>query len=372
MTLDFRDLFDEISDIFQSSQQWTEMENCVENSPWHREENVAVHTKMVVSEYVFFTPIDWREADFIGAVAVLFHDVGKPASKIEKFSESRGKYFAFHGHEQVSARMFVDFVFSTPRMKEIFTSLNKNVLFAIAWIIENHIPWSITDTDKRDRLFRTVHQYLGDDEVYMNVLLADTYGRISDDAEEKRAKSEAWCSEFRSAYSAKRDYFDYLFSVKSDKPTAYVFIGASGSGKSTFKSEIFKRHDVVNVFSLDDMRTRLYGDDYGFAFQQSTKDNYFKPQCQAEFLSLARANKTMIIDNTNTTKKSRAMYVSELKARKYEVVAVVFMTALKTVIDRQTTRSDKTVPRDAVERQYMGVQLPALGEFDKIEIVFGE
>jgi hypothetical protein len=44
---------------------------------------------------------------------------------------------------------------------------------------------------------------------------------------------------------------------------------------------------------------------------------------------------------------------------------------LQTVITRQSTRPDKSVPSNAVYRQYFNVQMPQLGEFDEIIVSAG-
>jgi hypothetical protein len=86
------------------------MEGTVEDSPWHREKNVAVHTDMVVSQYISTAPQVWSKRDLLGALACAFHDFGKPAAEEVKFSEERGKYRRYVGHEVVSARVWESFV----------------------------------------------------------------------------------------------------------------------------------------------------------------------------------------------------------------------------------------------------------------------
>lgn len=371
--MDAKIKFEMVEKALKSSDLWPVMVNTVEDSPWHREANVAVHTEMVVAEYMKRATDPWSKYDFAGAVACLFHDVGKPASMVMKFKEERGHYKAFHGHEKVSAREFINFVMSNGIVKSIFSGMGDDILFITAWMIEHHLPWDIKDKKKRESLMRTCHKFLaGKPEVFMRVVLADTYGRTSDDQETKRAKSEAWVAEFTRDFGAIADYFDYLNSDASSvgKVDAYVMIGASGSGKSTFRKSVIG--DGGHVFSLDDMRHELYGKDYDLAFRKSIDDPHFKPQCKMRFIEMARMNKTIVVDNTSCTKKSRIMYVDELQRRRYDVTGVVFMTSRDTVVKRQKTREDKEVPAEAVIRQYDSVELPSLGEFDNILIVFGE
>ena len=41
----------EYIESFKTGQQWAEMQATVEDSPWHREANVAVHTEMCIDYY---------------------------------------------------------------------------------------------------------------------------------------------------------------------------------------------------------------------------------------------------------------------------------------------------------------------------------
>src|SRR5574343_404708 len=84
------------------------MNNTIEDSPWHREENVWVHTMMVLKEYYDATDDVWMKADLIGAFACAFHDVGKPLAEEEVYSEARGVYRRYGGHELISARMWTN------------------------------------------------------------------------------------------------------------------------------------------------------------------------------------------------------------------------------------------------------------------------
>ena len=378
--MEFKTLFDKVSTIFKGTDHWQKMIETVEDSPWHREANVAVHTEMVVAEYVARSPKEWTRADFAGAVACLFHDVGKPASMVMKFKEERGHYKAFHGHEKVSARIFMDMVMSTSALREIFDSVGQDMFFIIGWMIEYHLPWDIKDARKRDMLFFTVFQHLKNPEVFLRVVLSDTYGRISDDAETKRAKSTAWAEQFMHEFESKRDYMSHTFDTDalSKQKTAFVLIGASGSGKSTFKKQMLSQFrgdtEKVKTYSLDDLRHEFYGADYDLAFRKSCADNHFKPKARERFMDMIRDKTTevLIVDNVHCTKKSRIMYIDELKKRGWYVNAVVFSTSLATVINRQKTRKDKEVPFDAVKRQYDSVELPSIGEVDRIFVEFGE
>lgn len=374
----FKKLFLDTVSIFQDTLEYQTMKGTKEDSPWHREDDVATHTIMVVNEFIDRAPDVWTSAWFAGACAALFHDVGKPKCLVWKFKEERGNYKAFYGHEKESARVFIDMVFRVPALREIFDYLGSDILFITAWMIEHHLPWDIKDPKKRDALMKTCCRYLGGVEVFTTLLLSDTFGRISDDQDAKRVKAQAWVDQFHADFSGKVDYFKYLDKEAYDgdikKPVAYFMIGTSGSGKTTYRNRIIKQNGPVGQFSLDDLRHELYGDDYALAFKRSCDDKKFKWVAKERFVDSIRNNnsKVYVHDNTSRTKRSRAMDVIELQNRGYYVVGVVFMTSLDTVLKRQHSRTDKTVPDAAVISQFYSVELPSVGEFDNIIVEYGE
>lgn len=343
---------------------FSEMERTVENSPWHREANVLVHTEMVVSEYVNaadlyhsdqcrIDPI-WDRMTYLGAIACAFHDVGKPGARTAKFSEARGNYFSYPGHELMSARLFEDY--ATKR----FPMFGPQDIYAICWMLEHHMPWDIKDKTKRENMAKTVRE-LGILDVFTRILFADQYGRISDDAETKHASVREWIAEFITLVNT----VDVDKDIDADAPVLYMPIACSGSGKSTFRSSL----GDVNTFSLDDLRHEFYdANDYARAFQLSTEDKSFDSRANARFHAVVKQKKDLYVDNTNCSAKRRRWYLDIARKHGYTLVAVLFPINIDEVIRRQTTRTDKTVPAHAVQRQYMSLQLPSYGEFDRVLI----
>lgn len=230
--------FTEFYDDFIRSQLWADMKATVENSPYHREDNVAVHTNMVLDqvsamlcdETVFYIN-DKEDAHFsrtdanILYVAALFHDVGKPASKEVVTRDDGTTYQRFPGHEQRSARMFNEFFFNNRDMFSEFR-FSRNQLLYIQWLIENHLPYSLQKTEKVAALARDIVGMADFAEVNPNVffahLLSDTKGRIPD----KSSTDEviAWSKDMamKCKYEASKD------RATSDKYMT-IIIGPSGA-----------------------------------------------------------------------------------------------------------------------------------------------
>ena len=182
---------------FLRSPEWQAMERTVENSPWHREANVAVHTQMLITHYL--TNIarhrDPRQRT-LTLVACLFHDVGKPPAEIVKFSEERGEYRAYHGHEQLSARMWVNYALAHRLTTMEALDLSVEDVSHIAFMIEHHVPFALKDERKRRALKlsminRGVHQE------WLDLLESDQNGRTSDGQDAKLAAVAAWLEEWR-------------------------------------------------------------------------------------------------------------------------------------------------------------------------------
>lgn len=345
------------------------METTVEGSPWHREANVLVHTEMVVAEYIRLTDevvSEWTYQDFLGAVVSMFHDVGKPKAKIEKTSAERGTYFAFHGHEVISARLFEDFIMSKQHV-QLSELLLPDAVANVSMLIEYHMPWRIEDVKKRTNIAKTMNKFNID--VYTRTLLADQFGRIADDQEKKNADALKWVEEFV-AFAATIDYNQELGVPLLMSKVMFIPIGASGSGKSTAYKKLVEEHGSVASYSLDALRHEWYDAvDYTKAYEGSVADSKFEQKTKDRFNQMMKEGHSyMYIDNTNLSAKRRKFYLDAAKQYGYNTVAVLLPIDMKTLTQRQMTRKDKYVPDAAVRQQYFSLQMPLFGEFDHIQV----
>jgi predicted kinase len=351
---------------FRLDDLYLAMDMTSEESPWHRERTVGVHTDMVVTQYLAHTEYHhvWERNALCGAFAAAFHDVGKPPSMEVVYREDRGHYKRFSGHEPVSARLWEDWAVRNWEMLSTRFELTPEDMFRVGFIIERHLPWGLKDTNKRKNLILTLLNY-GIENAFMNHLMADTLGRISDNADEKIDAAEDWLDQLQYDVNGLKGHgLLYPDKSKDIRPVLYVPIAASGSGKST----CCRMMKALNVFSLDMMRLERYGEPYDEAFRLSTEDKHFRSACNDRYREILRQNENVYLDNTNTSRKSRQFYITEARNRGFHIEAILMPVGLQTIIDRQKTRGDKDVPEEAVRRQYMGLSLPQLGEFDRIVI----
>ena len=336
-----------------------------EASPHHREKTVAIHTDMVVTQYVGITKAHWEKNDLCGAFACAFHDTGKPAARTPKYNEERGDYFSYPGHELISARKWENFAVENYMYLKNHFDITLYDIYLIAWMIEYHLPWGIKKDYKINDLVLTLQK----NKVYnsfINVLTADTWGRISDDADEKKEKVTEWNRAFLSKCLKKPTVPD----LKPDQPILIMTIAPSGSGKSTFtrsdKCKKLMRDSPFDIHSWDNLRHDWYGDDYAEAYRLSCEDSSFKSKARKHFSDILAIGNNVLVDNINISKKRRRSFLTEARQKGYYLIAVVLPISLDLVLERQHTRPDKNVPGEAVCQHYMGLQLPSLGEFDKI------
>jgi predicted kinase len=366
---------------FKNSEIWRAMRDTVENSPWHREANVAVHTEMVMQEYLdkFYKSSSEAE-NVVSLLALLMHDIGKPrAEEVLEKKDNPGEFYRrYANHEQDSAALFMELYVTSSVIQEIISPLEAR---AVRWIIEHHLPYGLKDKKKRQSLAISTHCTLAEAglsyNVFFSCLRSDAAGRISDDHQKKLADVESWINEF-SLVSTEHH------TVKSAR-TLYMLIGPPGSGKSTYVREHAGPGD--QLFSLDECRINFFVKSAVLDCQpKSDKDQYRQAWAYAEenseeftkyiqsVLKAVFANKqgNIFIDNTNLSKKRRTQYVDLARRNMMAVHGVEFWNPLAVLIARQSTRPDNCVPADAVTTQFYSASSAWVGaEVDTVQIITG-
>ncbi len=341
---------------FQLDPLYVAMVSTVEDSPWHRERNVGVHTDMVVSQYLATsTPFDVR-----GAIGCAFHDVGKPPALVVKFKPERGNYNAFHGHEQVSARMWENWAVKNWNFLNTELGLETKDIYTIGWMIEHHVPWATKKDAKLNAFATTAFKTLGHSSAWTDMLMADQTGRMSDDSHQRLEECSVWIAD----HVARRNEAEQR-DVQCSEKTVFMLVGAPACGKSTYRKTLLNSHPDAVIVSMDDLRLSWYSGSYDEAFIASTMDKSFGAKVDKFYIEVLRQYDTIVLDNTNTVAKSRNRWVAPAHARQFKIVAVLFPVDLKTVRARQSSR-DKFVPLNVVDGMYNRMQLPMYGDFDDV------
>ena len=163
---------------------------------------------------------------------------------------------------------------------------------------------------------------------------------------------------------------------------AYILIGPSGAGKSTTTQQLIEEHrNFVSVFSLDACRLSFFAaekftntreenaDIYAAAFDFANSNGKVFDDYVTCCWKEALKSDAVIVDNTNLSKKSRARWVQDLKHNEFKIVMIEFLVPLKTIIDRQATRPDKSIPIEIVKQQYFRQEAALVGsECDEVRI----
>lgn len=363
-----------------SSPLWRQMEDTVEDSAHHREANVAVHTQMVLEQYkTRFMPHRTERQNKIALLALCFHDAGKPDAEetLEK-KDGSGTYRRYAGHELLSAISFTECWLQDEHLRS-FVSVDE--ARQIRWIIEHHLPYGYKDSKKRSDLRTAMEHTLREEvETFYDCLRSDAAGRISDDHATKLQNVEQWIADFKTVPLT-------VNKIDQTRGKCYIMVGPSGSGKTTWMRQM--RRDADYVVSYDDYRMLFCPitsdapkDQYAEAWRYCAEhEAEFKKYTDERVRHLfkdslkslkAQPFRSVFIDNTNGSKKSRARWVQEARALGMKVVAVEFWNTLQTLADRQHTRPDKEVPIYSLKQQYWAQTSAWLGsEVDEVIVVPG-
>ena len=160
--------------------------------------------------------------------------------------------------------------------------------------------------------------------------------------------------------------------ISPNRPTLHTPIAPSGAGKTTLLRRLQAKNPDILVFSLDLLRHEWYNpNDYATAWQASTEDRDFGKKANQRFLEMIKTGKDIYVDNTNLTPRSRGFYLQEARKRGYRTIAYLLPVDVKTLLARRATRKDKSVPEEAVLRQFAALKSPTEGEFDDIVTING-
>ena len=140
------------------------------------------------------------------------------------------------------------------------------------------------------------------------------------------------------------------------KPTLWVLVGLSGSGKSTVASQIAKYNQNTVIISTDAIREELCGN---CEDQRRNKDvfNIFYKR----ILKNLKNNKNVIADATNITVASRYAILSRTSELNIHKRCVVVSKPFEQCKEDNTHR-EHSVPDAVLEKQYKKFCLPTLEE----------
>lgn len=375
------------------------MKTTVEDSPWHREDNVWVHTSMVTREFLkIWTDLNSLDGNglniapndramFCAGVAALFHDFGKPEAEEEHTTPERGTYRRYKGHEAVSGAVFREVANSPTQWAELFGDVENDLTpdekMAITLMIQHHLPYQYKQP-MISQVISSVASLLDDDSTpFVSLLRADSRGRISDDHATKLKNVEDWIE------AAEDHYYEVytplstneLLVKAGEKGLAYVLVGPSGAGKGTYVEKVLSV-GREHVYSMDDLRLKHYGDEsiadpaarYSKAWAAAVADETnFKQLCTKEMNDLVKSDAKVVVcsDNMNLSKKSRRQFIAAAKQAGRVVIVVTFIsTSVDELQERCITRGDRgNISPERAKAMFHSMRVPAFDEADMLAAV---
>jgi predicted kinase len=149
--------------------------------------------------------------------------------------------------------------------------------------------------------------------------------------------------------------------------TAYVMVGAPGSGKSTYAEKLSKIENAV-IVSGDNIRAELYG-------SAEIQGNWVEIWDRIDELVSESCGMSVILDGTHYRKDYREEAIALLRSYGYEKVEAVVMDAsLATCLARNFQRAERNVPDYIVKEMHEKLQRSLKKildeDFDRVNYVY--
>jgi putative nucleotidyltransferase with HDIG domain len=331
--------------------------NGVIENPYHLEGSVWTHTKMVMDEVE-----KYFVSDYALMICALLHDIGK----VKTFRDnSETKRRSFNNHEGVSVMMASDILKKLSYSwgdTEISPHEREEILKVIG--LHGRLYDFIGRKDKIKDVAIMFKKEPGTLERLRRFYLCDHGGRITDPNVDNITVLEATDWFFKVIkYICILDYEEEVEEQESQKNIT-VLIGLPRSGKSTYVKDHFSTDVVI---SRDDlvMEYARDGETYSEVWNRLIDENQknIDKELQKRYNKAVKAGVDLVIDMTNTSKKSRKKWLAN--ARGYHKKAIVFGTGIDTCDSRNS--KDKNIPREVLESMAKRFVVPLYDEFDEIE-----
>ena len=387
---------DECIDVLGEHIDWLyRLKKTEQDSQWHAEGNVHIHTGMVLDELYNLLAGDAKHIQGLHrqalVLAALLHDIAKPM---------RTRVYVKDGEERIGAPMHAYYgasylAFKLPGLELAFST----IWSILSLVAEHHTPKMLVVKNKPKSEYFLHARQVNTELVYW-LEVADMRGRTCSDPEhqlqcleEYRMFAEeygVWGREndVQSALkpsladlSVKTQNYVYGYAVqqletgkivqpeealattyehRDDHSRVVILCGPSGSGKSTF---IAKNYPDYAIVSLDDLRER-FNNDRSSQKNKGQIIQFAKEQLRTEL----RNKKDVIWDATNVRKDFRSV-ISTL-AQNYHalVVLVVFIVPEETLYKNNRERVN-CVSEDVLKTQIERYQMPLLCEAHQLCVV---
>jgi predicted kinase len=143
-----------------------------------------------------------------------------------------------------------------------------------------------------------------------------------------------------------------------EKTTAYIMVGAPGSGKSTYAAKLAQTENA-HIISGDDIREELFG-------SPEVIGEWVEIHNRIEEEVAAHCDRNIVLDCTHYRKEYREQAISLVRSYGFsEVEAVVMDASLPTCLARNFMRADRNVPDYVVTGMHEQLQKSLKGIFEE-------
>ena len=319
-------------------------------NPFHMEGTILVHTKMVLD----WLEINENDNNSINLIfAAILHDLGKIFTKKE--DESRAH---FKKHENISTYLSIDIL---KMAKKDFPDIDIiKILKLIAW---HGSLWVRKEHDNLEENLKILDYKYGHDLDFYKDLLkfveADACGRIFKHKEDEDYILEQF--KFLNNFIP----YDKTKYIKEKISEVVLLVGLSGSGKSTYLSN--NNFDNYEIISVDNILSKGKLNYNSIDYKKNVKKAF--DQTMKDMLEAIKKDKNVIIDMTNLDKENRRRKLSKFPSTKYYKKAIVFLNGVENINKNLLKRTNKTIPKEVIEKQILTFELPNYDEFDEIEFI---
>lgn len=157
------------------------------------------------------------------------------------------------------------------------------------------------------------------------------------------------------------------FQEGHKRPRVTILVGLPASGKSTWRTAFAGNAVVCSQDDLVEDYAEYHGLTYTDAFRKADLKS-FERQVKQQFADAIAANQDIILDRTNVSKKSRAIFLNMVPDH-YQKIAIWFdcdPLLLDHRLARRAKLTGKFIPDFVIRNMRRNFQMPDTEEFDEV------
>lgn len=304
-------------------------------NPYHQEGDIFCHTMMVCKQA--------ENMPYEVQIAALLHDIGKPSTRAVNPKNGRVSFF---NHDAVSAFMSLEIL----KREELGLTDEQRVMIFNMIALHTQV-YKLTPQQLAN---------IGDMNLVRNLILlgnADHEGRFHSHEGSKIPTFEDVLHEYEVSH------------YEDKEKEVIVLVGPPASGKSSYVEKYIGEYSLISRDNcLMDLATEKFGTK-NFTYQNAW-DSIRQKKVDIILNDRFKEWQTgrVFVDMTHMSKKSRRRSLSHF-GPEYKKKAVVFLTDLPTLFERNEKREGKVIDRSVIDRMIRSFYPATYEEFDEIEYV---